>query len=175
MSSELTIPTVSIKITELTLTSSFLEREVACTLYLPEVENVVEPLHLLLLNDGQDLPKMDYQGILQKLFETRLMHSFLTVGITAGERIEEFGLSTQPDFKGRGAKAEAYRNFITQELLPAISGNTQISSFASTSIAGFSLGALSAFDVAWHHSEIFKKVGLFSGSFWWRSKDITDG
>ncbi|MBK7651960.1 MAG: hypothetical protein IPJ20_16240 [Flammeovirgaceae bacterium] len=38
-------------------------------------------------------------------------------------------------------------------------------------IAGFSLGGLSAFDIAWHHADYFGKVGAFSGSFWWRKRD----
>jgi enterochelin esterase-like enzyme len=38
-------------------------------------------------------------------------------------------------------------------------------------IAGFSMGGLSAFDIAWNHADYFKKVGAFSGSFWWRRRD----
>lgn len=29
-------------------------------------------------------------------------------------------------------------------------------------------------DIAWHHPSVFGKIGVFSGSFWWRSKDFTD-
>src|SRR5688572_12471091 len=170
-----TIPSVQINTTGLILTSNLLGREVTCQLYLPEMENVVEPLHLLLLNDGQDLPKMGYPAILKNLFERKKLRPFLTVGITAGERMQEYGLSIQPDFKGRGAKALLYRQFIVEELLPAIAENTGIESFASTSIGGFSLGALSALDIAWHHPDIFSQAGCFSGSFWWRSKDLSEG
>jgi enterochelin esterase-like enzyme len=35
-------------------------------------------------------------------------------------------------------------------------------------IAGYSLGGLSAVDIAWNHPRIFGKVGAFSASFWWR-------
>ena len=175
MTSELTIANVTIKTAELKLTSEFLGREVTCTLYLPEMENVVGPLHLLLLNDGQDLPKMNYTGILEELYGRNALQPVLTVGITAGERTVEYGLSIQADCKGRGAEANAYRQFITEELLPAISENSGVTAFASYTIAGFSLGALSAFDIAWHHPEIFSKVGCFSGSFWWRAKDLDDG
>ena len=41
-------------------------------------------------------------------------------------------------------------------------------------IAGCSLGGLSAFDIAWHFPELFGNVGVFSGSFWWRSKALDD-
>ena len=40
---------------------------------------------------------------------------------------------------------------------------------------GFSLGGLMAFDVAMDHPEEFKAVGVFSGSFWWRSKSLDAG
>ena len=42
------------------------------------------------------------------------------------------------------------------------------------SIAGFSLGGLSAFDIAWNYPNHFGKVGVFSGSFWWRSKEFDE-
>ena len=38
-------------------------------------------------------------------------------------------------------------------------------------IAGCSMGGLSAFDIAWNHADKIDKVGVFSGSFWWRDKD----
>ena len=46
--------------------------------------------------------------------------------------------------------------------------------FREKAFAGFSLGALSALDIVWEHAQEFSRVGLFSGSFWWRTKDKTD-
>ena len=37
------------------------------------------------------------------------------------------------------------------------------------------MGGLSAFDIAWNHDHIFDVVGVFSGSFWWRKKDLKAG
>jgi len=34
---------------------------------------------------------------------------------------------------------------------------------------------LSAFDIAWNNPGLFDVVGAFSGSFWWRSKDLAKG
>ncbi len=107
------------------------------------------------------------------MYQKKNIKLLLTVGIKAGNRLEEFGISGRSDFKGRGAAALQYRQFVTQELLPAIYTQTNITAFASYTIAGFSLGALSALDIAWHETAIFSKVGAFSGSFWWRSKDFT--
>jgi enterochelin esterase family protein len=60
-------------------------------------------------------------------------------------------------------------------LLPQIKAQTGINDFETTAYAGFSLGGLSAFDIAWNNADVFDKVGVFSGSFWWRSKDLTKG
>src|SRR5687767_7879978 len=121
MALQMTIAEVSINESELTLTSGILNREVTCLLYLPDMNDVVEPLHLLLVNDGQDLPTMNYNQILHTLYQKRLIKPVLTVGIKAGERLHEYGISGQPDFKDRGDQAELYRRFISEELLPAIS------------------------------------------------------
>ncbi|MEO6329953.1 MAG: alpha/beta hydrolase-fold protein [Ginsengibacter sp.] len=40
-------------------------------------------------------------------------------------------------------------------------------------MAGCSLGGLSAFDIAWNNADKIDKVGVFSGSFWWRDKDAS--
>jgi enterochelin esterase-like enzyme len=45
----------------------------------------------------------------------------------------------------------------------------------NNAIAGFSLGGLSAFDIAWNYPHIFGTAGIFSGSFWWRSKGYEQG
>ena len=47
--------------------------------------------------------------------------------------------------------------------------------FETTAYAGFSLGGLSALDIAWNNADLFNKAGVFSGSFWWRSKELGKG
>jgi iron(III)-enterobactin esterase len=163
---------VTICVDELIIQSEALGREVTCVVYMPDLNQLTGPLNLLIFNDGQDLETMQYDHILQNLYDDELLLPVLTVGIKAGERVQEFGISGKADFKGRGGRASQYRQFVIAELLPAIYAKTGITEFVSTSIAGFSLGALSAFDIAWHHPEIFSQVGAFSGSFWWRSKNI---
>lgn len=41
----------------------------------------------------------------------------------------------------------------------------------NTAFLGLSLGGLSAFDLAWRHSDLFGKVGVLSGSFWVRTDE----
>lgn len=164
---------MSVTESTLTITSALLEREVTCTVFLPEG---VIPQSLLLLNDGQEAENLHLKETLEHQYERLGIDPLLVVAIHAGEeRIQEYGVAGQPDFKERGAKANLYTEFIVNELLPAVYKETGFQNFKTTAYAGFSLGGLSALDIAWHHADIFNKVGVFSGSFWWRSKDLADG
>ena len=51
---------------------------------------------------------------------------------------------------------------------------TGVRKFNSITIAGCSLGGLSAFDFAWDHADKIDKVGVFSGSFGLSDKDEAD-
>jgi hypothetical protein len=159
-----------------TLESEFLERQVIIDAYLPKNVHQPEKISLLLINDGQDLPKMPFDKILDKLYESGSIEPLICVGIHCGpERKLEYGTECQADFKGRGAKAGLYNKFIFDELLPFLRKTYHIPSFKEKSFAGFSLGALSAFDIVWNHASEFSKVGVFSGSLWWRRKGYDDG
>jgi enterochelin esterase-like enzyme len=130
---------------------------------------------LLLINDGQDMKEMGLVSILEKLYSTRSILPLVVVAIHAGkERKMEYGVASQPDFKGRGAKAAQYGFFILGELLPFIVQKFSFISFGKKAFAGFSLGGLSAMDIAWDQPEIFNISGVFSGSFWWRSLDQSE-
>jgi enterochelin esterase family protein len=161
---------------ELAITSKVLNREFICTLLMPEDGAVAEPLNLLLLNDGQELENLKLVNTLENLYERNCLKPLLTVAIHAGEdRIHEYGIAGKPDFKKRGDKADLYTAFIKTELLPFIHQHTGIDNFETTAFAGFSLGGLSAMDIAWNNPELFNKVGAFSASFWWRGKDLAKG
>jgi enterochelin esterase family protein len=161
---------------ELTITSAALGREVTCTLLMPQDGAVAEPLNLLLLNDGQELENLKLIDTLENLYQRNCIKPVLIVAIHAGEaRIQEYGIAGKPDFKKRGDKADLYTKFIKTELLPFIHEHTGIDSFETTAFAGFSLGGLTAMDIAWNNPGLFNKVGVFSASFWWRGKDLTKG
>ena len=153
------------------LTSVLLEREVKVDCYFPMHMAQLSEMSLLLINDGQDLPKMPFAAILEKLYQQNSIAPMLCVGIHCGEdRKNEYGTAKVLDYKGRGAKAAAYTNFIFTELLPFIRKTYMVPSFKEKSFAGFSLGGLSALDIAWNHPHEFINVGVFSGSLWWRNK-----
>ena len=160
----------------LTIDSNFLEREVTVTLLIPEGFEEMGKTNLLLLNDGQELENLQLKTALEKMQSNGQISPVLVAAIHANEeRQQEYGAAAIPDFKGRGSKAAAYTSFITQELVPKLQEFVGTISFDKVAYAGFSLGGLSAVDIAWNNPELFDKVGAFSGSFWWRSKDLNDG
>lgn len=156
--------------------SNFLKRDVEIEIFYPSDLMGNEKLNLLLVNDGQDLDLMDFEKILEELYSKWTIEPVVVVGIKASaERIQEYGVAGRPDFKKRGSKADAHTKFITKELLPFVEQEVKMPLNGVKAYAGFSLGGISAFDVCWNNSSIFDKVGVFSGSFWWRKKDLTDG
>ena len=161
---------------EITINSELLNREVTITMLMPENKELSEPLNLLLLNDGQEAKNLKLKETLESLYNTYRIKPVLIVAIHASEeRLQEYGAAGKPDFKQRGAKAAVYTKFITTVLLPAIKKETGITDFDTTAFAGFSLGGLSAMDIAWNNPQLFNKAGVFSGSFWWRSKELGKG
>ncbi len=170
------IPVSSILIDQFTITSEYLERQVIFDVYLPSSFKHTTHISLLLMNDGQDLIKMPFDEILDDLVGKGLISPLVCIGIHCGpERKMEYGTAYTADYKGRGAKAGLYTKFIFDELLPFIRKTYNIPSFKDKSFAGFSLGALSALDIAWNHGSEFNKIGLFSPSLWWRRKGYDDG
>ncbi len=161
---------------EITINSDLLKRKVIITLLMPDEYDPTEPLNLMLLNDGQEVENLRLKDTLESLYNTHRIKQVLVAAIhTNNERLQEYGTANRPDSKLRGSKAAAYTQFITTELLPALKKETGIDDFAITAFAGFSLGGLSAMDIAWNNPQDFDKVGVFSGSFWWRSKELNKG
>jgi enterochelin esterase-like enzyme len=160
----------------ITISSGLLGRDVTCTLLMPRENDANQPLNLLLLNDGQEIESLRLKDTLEELINNGRIKPVLVAGIHAGdERLQEYGTAGIPDFKGRGSKAALYTEFVITELLPFIKKETGTEKFKTAAFAGFSLGGLSAFDIAWNNSQLFDKTGVFSGSFWWRSKDLAKG
>jgi enterochelin esterase-like enzyme len=159
----------------LTIRSEFLERDVILDFYLPTEVEDPSSINLLMINDGQDMKKLGLIGILDDFYSSRLIEPLLCVGIHAGsDRKMEYATAKVLDYKGRGAKAQNYTDFIFGELLPILHKKLNIPEFKEKAFAGFSLGGLSALDIVWNHPQEFSKVGVFSGSLWWRKKDKND-
>ena len=166
----------TIKVNTISIDSEFLKRTVTCTLLTPGEGALMEPLNLLLLNDGQETANLKLQETFDDLNLRNCIKPLMIAAIHAGdERLQEYGVAGYPDFKKRGSKAGLYTSFIINELLPGLKEFTKIDQFESVVFAGFSLGGLSALDITWNNPGLFNKAGVFSGSFWWRSKDLSKG
>ncbi len=130
--------------------------------------------NLLILNDGQDIDKLRVKETMDSLYKEGKLKDLVVIGVEAGDRMQEYGVSDKPDYLGRGSKAGLYDAFINDELYPYAKKESGVRKFQSVVIAGCSLGGLSAFDIAWNHPDKISKVGVFSGSFWWRDKSSED-
>lgn len=153
------------------LYSRHLQRQVKLTIISTPMPDDKNELNLLLLNDGQDMGQFRIRDIVDSLYRKGLIKPLLVVGIHAGDRMKEYGVAEYPDFMKRGEKAAYYDAFINNELYPYAKKKATVRKFRSVVIAGCSMGGLSAFDIAWNRADKVDKVGVFSGSFWWRDKD----
>lgn len=158
---------------ELALASAALGREVRITALLPPGYrlNLLARYPVLLVNDGQDFGALDLERRLGLAYRDGAVAPRIVVGLHADhDRMREYGTSGAPDYAGRGDRADAYRRFVIREALPFLRARFRLRKTREhVAVCGFSLGALSAFDVAWHHPDLIGHVGCFSGSFWWRS------
>lgn len=156
--------------------SAFLKRYVIIDVYVPRHNPRLLPPELLLFNDGQNGPELQFAPLLNGLLETGAIRPVHCVGIHAGQaRMQEYGTAGVLDYEGRGAKADAYQRFVLEELLPFIHTEYGVESFVHKAMAGFSLGGLSAMDLGWGHPDVFRTIGIFSGSLWWRTRHLDDG
>ncbi len=159
-----------------TIKSKFLNREVKFDLILPKTYNPLDKFCTLYMNDGQDFDQLKPDFIYNQHYQKH-KRTFVWVCIHTNERrLQEYGTSYIPDYKSRGALATDYMKFVIMELMPLIQETTPSSKEAKDNyFCGFSLGGLSAFDIVWENPYLFSKVGVFSGSFWWRSKSYEEG
>lgn len=146
--------------------------------------NVNTNYKVLYINDGQDIPSLNFKTILENLYTANSIEKIIIVGIDAsGNRLNEYGTI---DSAGNsvicyssigqiGKKAKEYATFLTDEVMPYINQNYRVKTGPeSTSLMGSSVGGLSAFNIAWMKPGLFGKTGTFSGSFWWREYSGTN-
>lgn len=152
------------------LPSAGLDRDVMVDVYRPAVPPW-RLLSLVIFNDGQDLDRMNLRSQLEEHTLAGTLSPTLVVGVHAGDRLREYGTADRPDYQGRGDLAAAHEAFLLEELIPFLENRFNIRKNSShRAIAGFSLGGLNAFDLAWRHPEEFGVAGIFSGALWWRHK-----
>lgn len=156
------------------ISSELLKRQVKVDLYTPSGYNESFSMDVLFINDGQDLVKMGFSKMINNHLGAE--RTLIAIGIHAGiERRQEYGVAGIPDYLDRGSKAFAYSRFILDELIPYVKSVFPAAQIDKKYLAGFSLGGLMAFDMAMDYPEEFSAIGVFSGSFWWRSKALDKG
>jgi enterochelin esterase-like enzyme len=166
------IKSEKITIQEFLIPSKYLKREVKIQIVLPPNFSIKNEYKILLMNDGQDIEQLKLENTLNELYGSNVFEPIIVVGINANkDRLKEYGTASLLDYKGRGNKAEAHKNFVIYELLRFLNQNYSVSKQGNF-YCGFSLGGLSALDIGYAFPNIFAKVGVFSGSFWWRSKSV---
>jgi enterochelin esterase-like enzyme len=157
--------------------SVFLNREVVYDIILPPNYQNLSNLKVLYMNDGQDFDQLKIEQTFNSLYKHSSIHPIVFVGLHTNEnRLREYGTASVSDYKNRGNLAGTYQSFITTEFFPFMIANFKVSSLnIDNYFCGFSLGGLSAMDLVWGNPNFFSKVGVFSGSFWWRKKAYEDG
>lgn len=153
------------------LYSRHLQKHVKLSIISTPMPDDKSAINLLLVNDGQDFDQLRVKEIVDSLYHKKMLAPLVIVGIYAGDRNKEYGVSEMPDYQGNGDKADKYAAFVINELYPYTKKKAGVRKFNSIAFAGFSQGALSAMDISWDNADKISKVGLFSGSFWWRDKD----
>lgn len=157
--------------------SVFLESRFKVDVYLPPDFDASHQgkFPLVFFNDGQDMRAVGLTKTLRRLFQDEIIPSIITVGIHAGERMQDYGVAGYPDYKNRGSKAGRYAKFIATELLPYLRSHYPVDTKPERVVfAGFSLGGLSALDIVWNYPNLFGSVGVFSGALWWRHTEHID-
>ncbi len=161
---------------QIKIASTHLARKVTMDYYVPMYPGQALHIPLLIVNDGQMLAEMNFGQIAEHYHRENPDHPLLVAAIHAGEnRIMEYGTAGIPNYSRQGAKAEAYTRFVLTEMLLHTLNLYPFIDAQKVSFAGFSLGGVSALDIAWNHAHLFRRVGVFSGSFWWRSKPLGEG
>lgn len=161
----------------LNVPSKYLERGVKVDVFLPPQysKQKKQRYPTIYFNDGQDMFALGMYDTLTRLYsEGTLPHCIIIAMYCNDNRINEYGTALEIDYKNRGNKAQEYANFVIHELVPLMRKEYRCRLEPSKNIyAGFSLGALSALDIAWANPSVFGKIGVFSGALWWRAQAWT--
>ena len=161
----------------LNVPSKYLERGVKVDVFLPPQysRDKKQRYPTIYFNDGQDMLALGMYDTLTKLYSEKSLPHCIIIAIYCNEnRINEYGTALEIDYKNRGNKAREYANFVIHELVPLMRAEYRCRhEAAQNTFAGFSLGALSALDIAWANPSVFSRIGVFSGALWWRSKAWT--
>ena len=140
-------------------------------------ENTLKSIkNVLVMHDGQNLfnASTSFAGVAwecQKTLDTLInvgsMEEVFVVGLyNTPNRIAEYTYSADPKYGG--GKGNLYLDFIQNEAIPYVAQKFRVlTGRENVGILGSSLGGLISCYAGWTRSNIYKKNGCMSSSFWW--------
>ncbi len=153
------------------LSSEYLAQVPVVRVFLPPGYQPGGRYPILLANDGQDMEAVGLAATLSGLVESGSITPLIVVAVHAGpDRLLIYGTSGQTNAQGLGRRAGDYERFLLDELLPLVARRYP-NAAPRPYLMGWSLGGLSAFDIAWRNGNRVAGAGVFSGALWWRSDD----
>lgn len=149
--------------------------ERALTVYLPpgyDPDDRRRRWPLLVAHDGQQLPEWRLAEALTQHHAAGGDTPIVAALPTGDRRLDDYGTAGILNAQGYGARAADFQAYVVHSVLPLLAERYRLHTAAGRfAVMGASLGGLSAFDLAWRHPGVFGHVGVFSGSFWWRTDD----
>ena len=154
------------------------DKAIRVRVYLPpDYQSTQARYDMLYVNDGQDMQAVGMQATLDSLYARGAIRPVVVVAIDmppdrmAGyglfDRVKGEAIAAPTKYGAVGANAQAYAQWLTQTLVPAIDARYRsVARADGRAILGWSLGAVSAFGIGWQYPELFGRVGAFSPSFW---------
>lgn len=143
--------------------------------------------HILLMHDGNNLfsdldcPTCCPNGCwnidttLDELIVAGRMEEIAVFGIfNTAQRLSEYTYSQDPQFSEYPAEADAYLDFLEEEVISLIRKNLsqRLCDDATWGVLGSSLGGLVSAYAGWTRPNTYDIAGVMSASFWWNSEDF---
>ncbi len=94
-----------------------------------------------------------------------IVPEMIVVGVSAKNRIKHFTHTELEGYEGRSGGAEAYTQFLKDELLPELKEQYRVSPY--TLVTGHSLSGLYTSYLATHHADFINASISVSPSLWW--------
>ncbi|HSH03981.1 MAG TPA: alpha/beta hydrolase-fold protein [Anaerolineae bacterium] len=162
---------------KVTLRSSYLGDERELVIFAPagyeKGAGRVYPVVYIL--DGQEHEALAVQRTLAHLWKYGHLKRLLVVMVpTGGDRFQEYGVADIPNGHGLAKLAAAHNQFLVEEVRPYVVREWG-GAAEGAGLVGMSLSGLAAFVLGWQRPDLFSTVGVFSGSFWWRTGEGADG
>lgn len=132
--------------------------------------------NVLIMHDGQNLfnPSTSAfgtawmcQDTLNGLINEGLSDEVIIVGLyNTVNRTDEYTYIYDSS-EGAGGKGDLYLDFIESTIFPLVESNLRVSLGDHLGILGSSLGGLISCYAGWTRSNVYKRIGCMSSSFWW--------